>query len=1218
MRQVGDRITPRKGGVGKKKPNLRPFKKPARRPQFGPSRARVKAEQPKAERKQLRQVRRVNEWNRINAERSRRAKRAEWGTADPAKIRKLAKQSTDLERAIDAALLAVPGTLGVKAVSKVAPRVARALRAERALPAERIARRAVRPASKVRVPRPTKAGAHRKASRVALQGAPFAAPAGPLAAAAIEGHVQANVGKSLRTTARTAPGFVTAPIGIAGNIALSGYRGTQDIGATLAGKKRPYSGKEVAAPTVDTAKSVYGYGKGLVETIGSGDPKKIKKAVESEYGYTAPLALGVPGLKGVGRLRKPKPKPKVREPEAGPVRRVGVRRRARREESIASATTRAGYNIATHDAAKPVIKAARKVTGRRGVIRRRNAITTPLEAVGVVAEEGINLRADPKTIRRQVANVRTRYGKRPEGHDFESSIYDVLDALEENPHWLSDPKLATVVDAFKDAAKGTERSPRAKRQQVAKTYDVPLPEERVPVPLRREAGGKTWTEASKKTSKAHVARVQRSARTHSRKREHDEQLLREFEGEVKAVERREGLAEPVIVHHTDLAREGGTPVLPRGPRKAVRKEHMRKGHLAESGRVSYRFEDLIRGSIAEPRQRAAMHEDTIRFVERASLPVGGRVIAKGSEIRAATRGQKPTYSPKAVAALPADQFKSAVKDKHLDLDAFTEDARRALEEQFDSRALEPDRNYILVERERLKERLSQMDRRSGLPTTISRGVSRSILYNPAWFIAQIVAESGQAAATVGPINLLRGRAALRGVPKAERQRLQAAAGSVPGAAGMARQERLSAFASANEGLGHALNTVERNVATRAGKSVVTGDWLGIADRWKGGEIRQAALAGHVNKELNGVLRKLSELHRTERALWNQLQGKPRHEQLTILANNPRALAKVQDYVIDALGEWSALTRYEKVAAPIAIFYPFMRMSLRWLTWAYPKRHPVKYAIGLQLAQWQADQLKEFLGRDPSFFTEWATAIVGGKPVSLARIAPGSNVVTEQAGEALSGKNLAGTLKALNPVAGAVVSGVTGVDPLSGKQVADTPSEQLGLAASILAGAPAPFRVPQVLTGPYERTGVPLLSKREMTALLRLSAKLRPKNEKAVRQFANPFSPFDSERFKDSAKLGDVLDRLGDTPDDSEIAKAKGDKKRLAALVPRLVRSQQAKDELHALYAKYHIGYREEEEQVKQAFKAVKGGKAAPKSDEWDFGPDRSKSKQPAAAGQWSF
>jgi hypothetical protein len=241
----------------------------------------------------------------------------------------------------------------------------------------------------------------------------------------------------------------------------------------------------------------------------------------------------------------------------------------------------------------------------------------------------------------------------------------------------------------------------------------------------------------------------------------------------------------------------------------------------------------------------------------------------------------------------------------------------------------------------------------------------------------------------------------------------------------------------------AFGVANKTAVGRGLKNLSTAELLGLLDRKKGGLYRRAIAAGKIDRDLNSKLttftRGMQNLWRREGSITDELKGRPLHQQLEWFVDHPDQMRKIQGYLDDVMGNWNALTRHERTAASVVMFYPFLRMSLRWLLHSFPKQHPIKASILYYLGQQNANELHKLLHGDPSFFN-WAMVPIhageGGKETSLvdlSRMAPGANALVQGLGGTTGGPAGAVGLQVIQPWMSAAVTATTGVGPLTGRQ-----------------------------------------------------------------------------------------------------------------------------------------------------------------------------------------
>lgn len=218
------------------------------------------------------------------------------------------------------------------------------------------------------------------------------------------------------------------------------------------------------------------------------------------------------------------------------------------------------------------------------------------------------------------------------------------------------------------------------------------------------------------------------------------------------------------------------------------------------------------------------------------------------------------------------------------------------------------------------------------------------------------------------------------------------------------------------------NFVRPGKTGRVAKNVAGFRYPGMFDRWKGNFIREVGAVAEIRR-IERQADSFGEGLRGTRGIIEhvstELSKLPnRQAQIKWLRDNPIYGRVLQERLDDMLGNWNALTKKERAVAPFMLFYPFMRFSLNWTFRTFPKRHPIKTAIGLNLAQANAAQITKLLGGDPQFLSELGNVPYfgegPGKPtdvIPLTRIIPGGNAIVEAAGGA---ENLWAFARILNP------------------------------------------------------------------------------------------------------------------------------------------------------------------------------------------------------------
>lgn len=416
---------------------------------------------------------------------------------------------------------------------------------------------------------------------------------------------------------------------------------------------------------------------------------------------------------------------------------------------------------------------------------------------------------------------------------------------------------------------------------------------------------------------------------------------------------------------------------------------------------------------------------------------------------------------------------------------------------------------------------------------INRATNYLILAtSPAWAVAQVAAEYAQAALSEPRLlNPMWVKKAIREYEAMAPHKRQAFDSWV----GVTRREltrREEAGLATVESAGDAYTAFRR---TPLGRLVFS---IRDFDRWKGGKIRTLVAITKIDREMNGRLnsfaRGVGQLDKMMESELKAMRGKPLREQLDWIAEHPKLAERHANYLNDVMGDWLALTKNERVASQLLIFYPFLRMSLRWTFYAFPKHHPIRTATLAYLSQQNATETKRLLGGDPAFFSEHMKVPVklgGGEViyVPLARVVPGAAAPLEALGGGIEGPKGTVALRTAQPVIGAAVTLATGVDPLTGKQEKGSfwnAAEQL-----FPTNLSAPGRALKEILLPSGRKpgkGVgqilPGVGSERQKSIDKLTAKLYGygTSERYLRNLAAPLLPEKGQRVADRALLNRIF------------------------------------------------------------------------------------------------
>lgn len=981
------------------------------------------------------------------------------------------------------------------------------------------------------------------------------------AGAIAEGFARANVGKSAKTTARALPGMiagVAAPVFGAGQSAGRAVSTLADT-AGIPGAKT-YSPKEIAAPTVDTTKQLVEGSVEMAKPFVSGDPEKVRKAVEDQVGYVPllPIPKAVSAArksklytatrgrvrdrvaeardKKMGREARTKPaseqkrKPRVKDRETGEeyvfpaVGKKINRRRERKQRAKDTERAKAeGQARASHDA-KQIIKPLRQVTvpaGQKAKTYRKGAADT----VSTVAAYGL-----PRNRAAALAEIERieRTLARPEWDEIPAGTVtdrQNLRFLRENPELFDDDAYWQSVDNYKKIQGPITTSERKRLLSVARVHDVATPEARMAAGVkvggkkikiksmdpdqmrklraqikREKARQRGFDKESMKFepgSAEHKVAVERSVKAGKkyaklRKKYTDHEKARkvaeaEYVRDTQKVIGKHSLEQPAYVKDFE-----GRESLSSEPRfqqnRMSVKQHRSDDAVRSKGTTDRSFEHLMSGSIHEPRMRRALHRLTSDFVDSNAMKVRvngkEKVLLTSEEIRRAINRGELDRDQHAV--LHSQHFKQASLDPHKATDAVRRELAEALDDEggtlrqitgeIESRSVEPGHKYVVVPKEAAREIAAQIEGRDAPfvkgAVALNRGASRMILgYNPSWAAAQMLAEGIPAAVAIGANparwnRVWRSLKETRNLDADARAASDALAGQSIGTLAFPK----GGFDYRNAAQGFELTKGSQTMNFL--KSAAKGEALGKLDRLKGGGIRKMVVAAKVDKEFNGFLKGLGGSLKLQEEITGMLAGKSLAEQTSILAKHPASARKLETYLDDVMGNWRAITSLERGPASLVAFYPFVRYSMRWSFWTFPKQHPVKATILYWLAQQNANDLEKIIGGKPDQWLDYAFPVVtaGDKKQvmpSATRIAPATNAVIE----ALGSGTVERLATALNPVVGAAYKGVSGQDPFTGRKAAYTPEEHALLAISALVSMVAPVRWQRDI---FDETSIPTL------------------------------------------------------------------------------------------------------------------------------------------------
>lgn len=982
----------------------------------------------------------------------------------------------------------------------------------------------------------------------------------------VQGHEQALVqepGKTLKTTARIAPGVLTTPIGMAADVGLSvGRLASASAHAAHVPGARNYSEADILGPIKGQVKAQKEFAEEVSKVVTSNDPEYVKRQVENHLGLMLP-AMAAPGIAKIAQPGYARILEKVRRAKedtraaGGKQRRPTTdkaqsvvpaveNRRMRTEEAKRAATTKLNAELETSHRGRQVLEHARKAKGPTEVVRdlgkhrgrRRQVKVRPGDAVGFLSRNGIS--RDPAKAIEQIRRFHDRLDPESAKELPKQRIHtlDITTYLLKHPEVLGDGHLWQAVDAYKGQAKTLTTSEPARVQPIMEVHSDPslgqrdpgLREfDRVPLPAREHTAATTRTELRKEISrdrqamkraaiKGQKAKVRSIAagikakhdglyanltpeerahvvdtlaeegiteapivREHLRKaREakaiaNDKALHDEYLGQANELIARHGYEEPAYATHADVRSKGAPAVSAVGGQmpKIPGGVKQRTGALQRKGAIEESLPSLLRESVRVPVARKHIFADMRSFIDERALNFNGK-----REITSREAGKlidDGVFDPKHNLLIPRQLYKRAFdaleKGDETGMAALREGVSDTSQEAILSNLgheASQGRKYVVVPREAGTEFFAQTER-LGKPSQafskVNRFTSRLILgTSPAWAAMQLLAEGSQSMAAVNPYRMVRGMRAFAKMSPEKQLAFQSWIGETPGVAISPKDVQLGLRDGDMSKASDAFGVANKTVVGRGLKNLGTAELLGMLDRKKGGAYRRAVAAGNIDRALNSKLHAfvggVRHMWRDQNKITDAIKGLPLEKQLEWFTDHPKEMAKQQGYLDDVMGNWNALTRHERTAASVVIFYPFMRMSLRWLIHSFPKQHPIKAAILYYLGQQNADQLHKLLHGEPGFF-DWAQVPLhageDGKPTSLVdlgRAAPGANAIFQGLGGSTEGPKGAVALQIAQPAVSTAVTALTGVGPLSGRQESGSGWQALAELASL----PLPLRL----------------------------------------------------------------------------------------------------------------------------------------------------------------
>lgn len=552
----------------------------------------------------------------------------------------------------------------------------------------------------------------------------------------------------------------------------------------------------------------------------------------------------------------------------------------------------------------------------------------------------------------------------------------------------------------------------------------------------------------------------------SKRMVYDDKMLSEYKRQVEAARKQAGLAPAIWTHHGPVDQAGSGMV--GAYSKAPGVEHMREGALAAGDNLDRSLEGLIRGTVHLPRQREAARQFVRALTDHFKTPfeIDGKqkFVGQGSRDWNEITKVGGQFDPKSWGRLAYREWKNALNDPYL-TEAERASKLQSLLADAESGRVKGHEPWILMPREAIKEAKAQVNPEQGgvtsLFNTLGRTANRAILgTNPAWEVAQTVAE-GIPILLAHPelLNPAKLASIEKDIWKYRKQNpekaleLQAMAGATPisGAALRTPGDMQETYTPVQWADG--AKELTRGKTAREALSFAKLRTLGKIDALRQNEYRTVLMAAEADKRFRSWHSAVTGLFDQQTRLSKRFRGRDRAALWDYLnsSEGKAERVKLEDYVDNVAGNWTAFSRYERDFAPLAIFYGFLRYSMRWSTWTFPKTHPIMATWAYMLAQANANQIDKLTGEGlheaglqktnapakPSNPLAYAFPVysgVSGKGEKSvlpggSRISPGQSSLTQ----ALSSGNPAAVLSSANPFLAAGIEGLTGVDSFSGEK-----------------------------------------------------------------------------------------------------------------------------------------------------------------------------------------
>jgi len=579
---------------------------------------------------------------------------------------------------------------------------------------------------------------------------------------------------------------------------------------------------------------------------------------------------------------------------------------------------------------------------------------------------------------------------------------------------------------------------------------------------------------------------------------------RKMVGATRAAIKRDGLDPDNIGYVREAQRIGPSKVGKAGVdsffRGNVIADQLKTGALRRENRADLSLDTTVRETNLRPRMMEAVNAATRQFVARYAVPI--KTKRRGKTVYATAAEWERAYQKGSVPAgtvLVHSQFvQGAFRGNIARGDSRSIDGPSGgvggvpiaeVGAKIRGRAADKGHKYVAVNGKAWDEFMFQMGAPRGLANRAAartnRIASTAILgYNPSWAAAQVLAEGLPALASIGLSPgawqqvLQAGRAYKQESPqvKAQIDAVSGQAGGTLRAFGNARgagntpdYSLAPAFVkrSTNKMLpwrrpnGADMDDVVAGFsqkALRQLKDAAKGRSLNEFVLWLGGKYRRGVMNAEIYRRQQKGITSLARATLMMRRIDKNIKAMSPAEAQRYFTKNPDQAARIADYMEDVMGNWTALSKTEGAIAPYVAFYPYLRYSIRWTFYGFPSRHPIKAQMLYWLAQQNSNELEEMVGGKVGDWLDYAFPVVTAdgqkeRMKGAARFQPALSVLVEALGTDKPERLVGG----INPIVGAIRTGIQGTTGLSSNQVAFGFKDQALLGFAALANMVAPVR-----------------------------------------------------------------------------------------------------------------------------------------------------------------